>query len=468
MVATPAADELKVGDLIEVIAKRLGINGEGVAYYKRKTVFVTGALPNETVKARVTKVEPTLVEAVAVSIDTASPFRKKPDCPVYETCGGCQLQHMTYAGQLSAKEEIVREAFARYAEKVDVKIRPMAGMNHPWAYRNKAQLQVGMQGKSVALGLYDARSHKLVDISGCPIQNPEVNRIMQEVRGIIERLGIRIYSEKETSGSIRTIVARVSASSGKAQLTIVTATDHLPLRDRIIAQVRSALPNVITIAQSVNPGKMTQVFGEVTRILWGREQLDESLGHVKVSLSPRSFFQLNPEQTVKLYDYVQEAADLTGQELVVDAYCGTGTIGLSLAPLAREVRGIGPIAEATEEARRNAERSGCSNVSCYRGRAEELLPQWVREGLQPDIVVLHPPRTGCDARLLSAIVETKPRRLIYVSSNPTALAKDCNALAEIGYLIEWVQPVDMSPQTSQIECVVKLYKIEKAVNSSDK
>jgi 23S rRNA (uracil1939-C5)-methyltransferase len=325
-----------------------------------------------------------------------------------------------------------------------------------------------MQGKSVAVGLYDARSNRLVDISGCPIQHPEVNRIMQEVRGIIERLGIRIYSEKDTSGSIRTIVARVSASSGKAQLTIVTATDHLPLRDRIIAQVRSALPNVITIAQSVNPGKMTQVFGEVTRILWGREQLDESLGHVKVSLSPRSFFQLNPEQTVKLHDYVQEAADLTGQELVVDAYCGTGTIGLGLAPLAREVRGIGPIAEATEEARRNAERSGCSNASFYRGRAEELLPQWVREGLQPDIVVLHPPRTGCDARLMSAITETKPRRLIYVSSNPTALAKDCNALSEIGYSIEWVQPVDMSPQTSQIECVVKLNKIEKAVTSSDR
>jgi 23S rRNA (uracil1939-C5)-methyltransferase len=453
-----AADALKAGDVITVSVKRIGINGEGVGYYKKKAVFIAGALPGEIVKAKVAKTEPKLIYADLLSIVKKSPHRKAPECPVYETCGGCQLQHLQYSEQLKAKEEIIREAFRRYAGIADAPLRPILGMDEPWHYRNKAQPQLGFKKGRLITGLYAPGTHDIVDISGCQVQHPAVNRVISAVREMIEQLDIPVYAERKKTGVVRNIVARAGFATQEVQLTIVTYTPELPRKKELVNEIRRRLPEVVTIAQNVNDKRTSVIFGDKTVILWGRENMEESLGHIRFSLSPRSFFQLNPMQTVKLYDAVREAAALTGNERVVDAYCGTGTIGLWLAPYAREVRGVEVIPEAVEDARRNAERSGITNARFFAGKAEHLLPEWVKQGFRPDVVVVDPPRTGCDETLLQAVIRTRVPRFVYVSCNPSTLAKNCAVLLEGGYLIKWIQPVDMFPQTSHVECVILMVR----------
>ncbi|GFN31669.1 23S rRNA (uracil(1939)-C(5))-methyltransferase RlmD [Paenibacillus xylaniclasticus] len=448
------AEDVRVGDQIVVTIKRVGINGEGVGYYKRKAVFINGALPEEVVKAKIVKVESGYLSAELVQIEKRSPDRQQPSCAVYDMCGGCQLQHMKYSAQLKAKEEIVRESFQRYAGVQELPMRPIIGMEDPWGYRNKAQLQTGLAGEDIITGLYAAGSHRLVDISGCAVQHPTINRVIDQVKQVLKELNIPIYNERTREGSVRTIVARIGQATGNVQLTFITATDRLPDSKRLAARIREAIPVVTTIAHNINNGKTPLIYGDKTIILWGNERLDEKLGNVKFALSPRAFFQLNPEQTVKLYNAAKEAAQLTGSELVVDAYCGTGTIGMWLAPDAREVRGIEVIAEAVKDARANAAVSGIENVRFYEGRAEQLLPEWVKQGIRPDVVVVDPPRTGCERPLLEALAVAKPKRIVYVSCNPSTLAKDCRVLLDSGYRLEWVQPVDMFPQTSHVECVI--------------
>ncbi|BCJ85650.1 23S rRNA (uracil(1939)-C(5))-methyltransferase RlmD [Effusibacillus dendaii] len=449
-----------MGDRIIVTIKRIGINGEGVGYYRRKAVFIKGALPDEVVKAKITRVEPSYLNADIIELEKRSPNRQKPPCPVYESCGGCQLQHMTYQAQLKAKEELVRESFQRYAGLHELPIRPILGMTDPWDYRNKAQLQVGREGEKIITGLYAAGSHRLVDISGCAVQHPIVNRVVDQVKAILSELRIPIYNERTREGAVRTVVARVGQASGNVQLTLITATDRLPDSKRLVQRIRETLPMVTTIALNIHKGKSPLVFGEKTVVLWGQDRLEETLGDVRFSLSPRAFFQLNPEQTVKLYNTVREAASLNGSELVVDAYCGTGTIGLWLAPHAREVRGIEIIPEAVQDARDNARSSGIENAHFFEGRAEQLLPEWVERGIRPDVVVVDPPRTGCERPLLQALVQARPARLVYVSCNPATLAKDCQVLLKSGFHLDWVQPVDMFPHTSHVECVIGMQRID--------
>lgn len=452
-------------EIAELTIKRLGINGEGVGYFRKKTVFVKGALPRETVAVRVTREAMNYVEAELIKIIEASPDRVKPPCPIYEECGGCQLQHLSYPAQLTEKTEIVAETFRRYVSHYSpetgdpdaLPLRPMIGMDNPWGYRNKAQLQVGLSDGRVIAGLYEMGSHDLVDLSDCMVQHPVLNEMVRETRGVIEELRIPIYDERKRSGVLRTIVARTGFATGECQLVLVTATDDIPRKKELIMELRYRLPNVKSIVQNVNPMKTSLVFGDKTRVLWGAEMIREQLGDIQFMLSPRSFFQLNPEQTEKLYRLVEEAADLQGNEMVVDAYSGVGTIALWLSRRVREVRGIEVIPEAVEDARRNAKLNGMANVSFYEGKAEELLPHWAENSFfKPDVVVADPPRTGMDRMLLEALLQVKPERLVYVSCNPSTLAKDCDVLLKGGYKLEWIQPVDMFPQTSRIECVARM------------
>lgn len=450
------AEELRTGDQIVVTIKRLGINGEGVGYYRRKAAFITGALPDEVVHAKVTRVEDKFINAELVRIEKRSPQRVDAPCPVFGICGGCQIQHISYPGQLKGKEDIVREAFSRYAGLQEFPMKPILGMEHPWGYRNKAQLQLGMQEEGMIAGLYAADSHKLIDITGCPIQHPKVNEAVDKTRNVLQRLNTPVYQEKSNQGIVRTIVVRWGFQSGQLQVTLVAANDRIPRLDQLVKELRLAMPELTSIALNVNPKNTSLVFGSKTTILWGADSIEEALGDLEFTLSPRAFFQLNPLQTVKLYESVRTAAALTGKEVVVDAYCGTGTIGLWLAPYAREVRGIESIPEAVEDARANASRNGRDNASFYEGHAEELLPRWVKSGFKPDVIIADPPRIGLDPRFIEAVLRTKPKRFVYVSCNPSTLAKDCKELLDGGYSLEWVQPVDMFPQTSHVEAVVRL------------
>lgn len=462
MVVKSGAEQVQTGDEIVVTIKRLGINGEGVGYYKRKAVFVPSALPQEVVKARVTDIKPRHMEAKVKRIEKKSPQRVKPFCPVYERCGGCQLQHLSSEGQKQAKEEIVREAFRRYTNIQNPPLRPLYSMDEPWHYRHKAQLQMGLIKGRTVLGLYAPGSHKLVDISGCPIQSNSINTAANVIREQLEKWRIPPYQEKSKQGIVRTVVIRESTHSGELQVTFVIACNQLPQAEKLITAITRELPQVATIAMNEQRHNTSLIFGKHTKVLWGRPTIEERLGQTAYQLSPRAFFQLNPEQAYHLYQFVAEAAALQGAEKVIDAYCGTGTITLWLAPQAAEIRGIEDIAEAVEDARHNTKLNQISNATFYEGKSEALLPQWVKQGFRPDVIVVDPPRKGCDRKLLDAVCLAKPKRFVYVSCNPATLAKDCKVMMDGGYEIEWIQPVDMFPQTSHVECVALLVGSETA------
>ena len=323
--------KLTQGQTFPLTIKRLGINGEGVGYFKRQVVFVPGALPGEEVVVEATKVQPKFAEGKVKKIRKSSPFRVKAPCPIYEQCGGCQLQHLAYDQQLKEKRDIVLQSLERHTklnvEKLD--IRPTIGMEEPWNYRNKSQFQIGQQknGKIIA-GLYGIDSHRLVPVQNCMVQHPLTNKVSEEVRKILEELNVPIYNERTQKGIVRTIVTRAGFQSGEVQVVLITTQKEVPRKKMIMAEIQKRLPEVKSLVQNINGNKTSLIFGEKTLHLSGEEVIQETLGDLNFELSARAFFQLNPIQTVKLYDEVKTAANLTGKEKIADAYCGVGTIGL--------------------------------------------------------------------------------------------------------------------------------------------
>ncbi len=446
---------MKKGQEFPLTIKRLGINGEGVGYYKRQVVFVPGALPGEEVVVTVTNVNEKFSEAKIKKIRVKSKERIKPACPIYEKCGGCQLQHLDYKAQLREKQDIVRQAFERYTNLSNDKlpIKETIGMEDPWNYRNKSQLQVGKNKEAVIAGLYGINSHHLIDISECLVQHPATNKVTQTVKSILQDFQIPIYNERKRKGVVRTIVTRVGFQTGDVQLVLIMATKDLPKKELLIEEITRRLPEVKSILQNINGQKTSLIFGAETLHLHGEEVIQEMLGDLQFELSARAFFQLNPIQTVKLYDEVKRAAQLTGEEKLVDAYCGVGTIGLWLAPYVKELRGMDIIPESIEDAKRNATRHGFTHAHYEVGKAEDILAKWLKQGWRPDVFVVDPPRTGCDHKLLEAMIKVKPKRIVYVSCNPSTLAKDVDKLLKAGFRLESLQPVDMFPQTPHVETV---------------
>jgi len=451
----PSKVSILIGQQMTLTIRSLGINGEGIGYFKKKIVFVQGALPGEVVHAEITEVKDKYAAGRLLRVIGRSKARTTPPCPVYERCGGCSLQHLDYQAQLVSKKELVMQSFQKYAGLQHPPVADTIGMDNPWSYRNKAQFQIRSKDGRLIAGLYQAGSHEVVELQDCQIQHEATTAIVEAAKEVIEKFGIPIYDERKRKGIIRTIVARVAFATGETQLTLITATSELPREKELILEIRYRLPSLVSIVQNVNPHKTSLIFGDTTRVLWGKPSIAEKLGSLTIDLSARAFFQLNPEQTVKLYDQVKKAADLTGTERVLDLYCGTGTIGLWLAPYAKEVRGIEFIPEAVGDARRNAERNQIPNASFHAGRAEVLMPKWAKEGIQADVVVVDPPRTGLEPALINALLQVMPKRIIYVSCNPSTLAKDVNRLL-VSYTLESVQPLDMFPHTPHVESVTLL------------
>ena len=449
--------KLELGQTIPLTIKRLGINGEGVGYFKRKVVFVPGALPGEEVVVETTKVHPKFTEARIKNIRKPSKHRIAPPCPVYEECGGCQLQHLSYSQQMVEKRDLVVQAMERHSRLpiASLDIRPTIGMEDPWNYRNKSQYQVGLKQGKVIAGLYGLNSHNLIDIPNCLVQHPASNKVTRTVKKILKNEGISIYNERTKKGAVRTVITRVGFETGEVQVVIVTSTPDLPKKERVIQLIKDQLPEVKSLVQNVNNQKTSLIFGDKTIHLAGEKVINETLGDLSYELSARTFFQLNPVQTVKLYDEVKKAAALTGTEKVVDAYCGVGTIGLWLSEDAKEIRGMDTIKESIEDARKNAKKHNRHNVRYEVGKAEQILPQWIKQGFKPDVLVVDPPRTGCDDALLQTILKVKPKKIVYVSCNPSTLAKDIQMLDKL-YKVNYMQPVDMFPQTSHVEVVTQL------------
>ncbi len=449
--------KVKIGQHVPLTIKRLGINGEGVGYFKKQVVFVPGALPNEEVIAEITNVKHKFAEGRVKRIRKMSDERVKAPCPIYEKCGGCQLQHLSYEGQLRAKRDIVVQAFERHGNvrNLEKKLEQTIGMEEPWKYRNKAQFQVGLLKGKVIAGLYGANSHRLININECIVQRPETTKVINNVKQILQDLKISIYDERKRKGLVRTIVTRIGVSTGEVQLVLITSKEELPKKDLLIQEVKKRLPEVKSIMQNVNGQKTSLIFGDKTFTLDGKETIEEVLGDLSFDLSARAFFQLNPTQTVKLYNEVKKEAGLTGKEKIVDAYCGVGTIGLWLADEAGEIRGMDVIEDSIVDANKNAKAKGYDNAHYVVGKAEYWMPKWVKEGWKPDVIVIDPPRTGCDEKLLKTILDVKPKKVVYVSCNPSTLAKDVKILTKL-YKVERIQPVDMFPQTAHVESVTTL------------
>ena len=448
---------MTVGQKFPLTIKRLGINGEGVGFYKRSVVFVKGAIPGEEVTVKVAKVNRNFAEAEILNIRKKSSARITPPCPVYEECGGCQLQHMKYSAQLKNKRDIVIQAMEKYAKDIlaNTEVRDTLGMNDPWKYRNKSSFQVRKEGKRVYAGLFSEGSNKILNINDCLVQKPITSRITVDVRKALQKFGISIYDGKNLNGLVRTIVVRTGVRTGETQLCLVTTRKEFPHKEEFIERIKKQHPAIVSITQNINKEKTSLIFGDETIVLDGKETIHEELGELAFDLSSRAFFQLNPEQTVHLYDEIKKAAALTGKESVVDAYCGVGTIGLWLAKDAKEVRGMDIVRESIADAKQNARNHGFKHVEYFHGAAEDLLFKWQREGYTPDVITVDPPRTGLDDKFIRTVLKIKPKRVVYTSCNPSTLAKDLQQLSKL-YTVEYIQPVDMFPQTAHVECVTQL------------
>lgn len=448
---------VRIGDRFPLTIKKLGVEGQGIGYFKHKVCFVPGALPTEVVVAQVTKVHERYLEAKIHRLKKASPQRVEPRDSYAGIAGGFEFENLAYKAQLKYKEEMVKESLAKFKPRGwrHYEVRPTVPSPKQYAYRNKAQFQVRLQDGQLVAGLYRPGSHEVVDIAECAVQMPGTMKVMRTVLKIVNSLGLPIYNEQANSGILKTIVVRESASSHKCQLTLITNSPKLLKKHRLVELVHQELPEVTSIVQNINPGNTPLVWGKESRLVDGDEYLLDSLMGLDFQLSAPSFLQLNPYQTENLYELAAQALDLQASDTLIDAYAGVGTIGLSLASRVKNVLGMEIIPEAVNDANKNARLNGISNAQYELGRAEDLLPKWRRQGIHFDALVVDPPRTGLDAKLIDTILAEKPRKFAYVSCNMASLARNLARLVPT-YQVDYIQPVDMMPQTPRCEAVVKL------------
>lgn len=463
----PAKPPVAAGERIRVTAEGLGEHGEGVARHGGFAVFVEGAIPGDEALVEVLQVKRNYARGRMVSILRPAPARVQPRCPVFGRCGGCQLQHMDYSEQLRWKTRMVADALARIGRLDDVPVRDTLGAAEPWAYRNKALFPVGRPpgrkgctpGRGLVAGLYARGTHDIVEIESCYLQHPLNNEILTAARELIERYGYPPYDERTGTGLVRHLLARVAVATGQAMAGLIVNGRRLPRARQFTRELMRRVPALKSVVLNVNTRRTNIILGEETRVLAGDPTIEDRLGDLVFRISARSFFQVNPAQALVLYRQVAAYADLTGEETVVDAFSGTGTIALFLARGAARVTGIEEVPEAVADARQNAARNGITNVEFLAGRVEQVLADLAGRSFHPDVVVLDPPRAGVPRAALDAIARLGPHRLVYVSCKPATLARDLAILHGYGYRTLEVQPVDMFPQTAHVEAVARVMRV---------
>lgn len=443
-------------EYIDVVFEDLTHEGNGVAKVDGYPLFVPNGLPGEKAKIKVIKLNKGYGFGRLIELYEKSPDRVEPNCPIYKECGGCQLQHLSYPGQLRAKHNQVQEVLTRIGKIENAIVHPVLGMEDPWRYRNKAQVPVGEREGGLIAGFYQKRSHDIIDMEACLIQQEKNDEVVQSIKRICEKHGVRAYNEQTHKGTLRHIMARYGMKTGEIMVVLITRNTDLPNKNQIIQDIIQSNPDIKSIVQNINTKKTNVIFGVETKVLWGNEFIYDYIGNIRFAISARSFYQVNPEQTKVLYDQALKYAGLSGKETVIDAYCGIGTISLFLAQQAKKVYGVEIVPEAIEDAKRNAKLNEIENVEFAVGEAETVIPKWYEDGVKADVLVVDPPRKGCDETLLQTIIEMKPKKVVYVSCNPATLARDLRILEDGGFKTAEVQPVDMFPQTMHVEAVAVL------------
>ncbi|HEO1120000.1 TPA: 23S rRNA (uracil(1939)-C(5))-methyltransferase RlmD [Streptococcus agalactiae] len=438
--------------------KRMGINGEGIGFYKKTLIFVPGALKGEEVFCQISSVRRNFAEAKLLKINKKSKNRVDPACSIYKECGGCQIMHLQYDKQLEFKTDVIRQALMKFKPEgyENYEIRKTIGMPEPEHYRAKLQFQVRSFGGNVRAGLYVQGTHRLIDIKDCLVQDRLTQEMINRVAELLGKYKLPIYNERKIAG-VRTVMIRRAQASGEIQLIFITSK-RLDFDDVVIELVRE-FPELKTVAVNINASKTSDIYGQITEVIWGQESINEEVLDYGFSLSPRAFYQLNPKQTQILYSEAVNALDVKEDDDLIDAYCGVGTIGLAFAGKVKSVRGMDVIPEAIQDAKENALHMGFTNTHYEAGKAEDIIPRWYSEGFRANALIVDPPRTGLDDKLLNTILKMPPEKMVYVSCNTSTLARDLVTLTKV-YHVHYIQSVDMFPHTARTEAVVKLQRKE--------
>lgn len=457
---------VRKNDEITLFIEDMGVDGSGIGKADGVTLFVKDAVIGDTVRAKVMKMKKTYGYARLTEILKPSPHRVTPRCAFHRQCGGCQLQALSYEKQLEFKEQKIENNLKRIGGFSDIPMEPIIGMEEPYHYRNKAQFPVGTDKEGrIVTGFYAGRTHQIIPNRDCALGLPVNREILDIVIGFMEQFGISAYDERTGRGLVRHILIRSGFRTGEIMVCLIINGKELPHGEALVTAL-CAVGGMTSISVNCNTERTNVVLGDETRLLWGQPYITDYIGDVKYRISPVSFYQVNPLQTEKLYALALEYAGLTGEETVWDLYCGIGTISLFLAQKAKRVYGVEVVPQAIADARENAALNGIDNAEFIVGKAEEVLPDFyegeLAAGREPraDVIVVDPPRRGCDVKLLETILSMAPERIVYVSCDSATLARDLKILCEKDYRLERVRGADLFGQSVHVETIVLMSRVK--------
>lgn len=445
----------------------MGVDGAGIGKADGMTFFVKDAVIGDVVRAKVMKLKKTYGYARLMELLEASPDRVEPKCPYYRQCGGCQIQALSYEKQLEFKERKVRNNLERIGGFSEIPMEPIVGMEEPYHYRNKAQFPVGTDKDGhIVTGFYAGRTHTIIPNRDCALGLPVNREILDLVIDFMEKYHVSAYDEKTGKGLVRHVLIRCGFTSKEKMVCLIINGKSLPHSEKLVEALRK-IDGMTSISINCNTGRTNVILGRKTVVLWGQEYITDQIGEISYEISPVSFYQVNPVQTEKLYGLALEYADLHGEENVWDLYCGIGTISLFLAQKAKQVYGVEIIPQAIENAKRNAVKNGIENAEFFVGKSEEVLLEFYEKEAaagrkaHADVIVVDPPRKGCDEKLLETIVKMAPDRVVYVSCDSATLARDLKILCENGYELKRVRAVDQFCHTVHTESVCLMERKDK-------
>lgn len=443
--------EIRKNDFFDVEIIDIGINGEGIAKIDNFTIFVEKAIKGELVKIKIVKVSKNFAYGKLIEILRPSIHRKTPSCAYFGKCGGCNLLHIDYPLQLETKTNFIKSNLKKIAG-LDFDVPLALGMETPFHYRNKASWPVN-EKDGLNIGFYKPRSHDIVNIEDCIIQNKINKDILAKIKAFILDTKISIYNENTKKGSLRHIITRVGEKTGEVLVCLVVNDTKFLYKNELIQALKD-VPNLASITINFNTKKTNVILGDKIETIYGKPYITDYIKDLKFNISPLSFYQINPKQTEVLYQTALDFCNLNGDETVFDAYCGIGTISLFLAKNCKKVYGIEIVPDAIKNAKENAIINNIQNAEFFVGKSEEIIPDLIfNHNISPDVVVVDPPRKGCDKALLDAIAKTDVKKLVYVSCDNSTLARDIAYLSNFGFSLEKLQPIDMFCMTTHIECV---------------
>ncbi|MFD2728730.1 23S rRNA (uracil(1939)-C(5))-methyltransferase RlmD [Enterococcus camelliae] len=444
-----------------VTIQDLSHEGMGIAKVDGYLLFIENALPEEEVRIRIEKVGPKFGFAKVLEWLKESPYRVEDAKEELLRTGIAPLSHLSYPKQLEFKQHQVENVLRKVAKMPNVPVLPTVGMESPFHYRNKAQIPVQKIKGQLTTGFYRKHSHTLIPLEDFYIQDPAIDQAIREIRDILQRFGVKAYNEEAHEGFLRHIIIRRGHYSHQMMVILVTRKQKFFQAEKIAEAIKEKIPEVVSIIQNVNEEQTNVIMGSTNRVILGESFIEDQLLGKTYRISAQSFYQVNTEQTEKLYQIAMDFAQLNKNDIVVDAYSGIGTIGLSLAENVDHVYGMEIVAEAVKDAKKNAELNAIGNATYLEGKAEKIMHQWAREDVRPTVVFVDPPRKGLDASFIDATCEMEPERVVYISCNPATMARDVKLFAEKGYQLEKVQPVDLFPQTIHVETVCLMSRKEK-------